>query len=83
MTPRPDVSAERTAQIVEAAIAVFSRLGFHKARMDDIAREAGVSKGTLYWYFESRTPLRRRCSSTSSSRSAGGDDRARCRGIGQ
>ena len=57
MTPRPDVSAERTAQIVEAAIAVFSRLGFHKARMDDIAREAGVSKGTLYWYFESKDAI--------------------------
>ena len=58
MTPRPDVSAERTAQIVEAAIAVFSRLGFHKARMDDIAREAGVSKGTLYWYFESKDAIK-------------------------
>ena len=57
MTPRPDVSAERTEQIVEAAIAVFSRLGFHKARMDDIAREAGVSKGTLYWYFESKDAI--------------------------
>ena len=57
MTPRPDVSAERTAQIIEAAIAVFSRLGFHKARMDDIAREAGVSKGTLYWYFESKDAI--------------------------
>ena len=58
MTPRPDVSVERTAQIVEAAIAVFSRLGFHKARMDDIAREAGVSKGTLYWYFESKDAIK-------------------------
>ncbi len=57
MAPRPDVSAERTEQIVEAAIAVFSRLGFHKARMDDIAREAGVSKGTLYWYFESKDAI--------------------------
>ncbi len=57
MTPRPDVSAERTEQIIAAAIAVFSRLGFHKARMDDIAREAGLSKGTLYWYFESKDAI--------------------------
>ena len=57
MAPRPDVSAERTEQIVEAAIAVFSRLGFHKARMDDIAREASLSKGTLYWYFESKDAI--------------------------
>ncbi|MAG34796.1 MAG: hypothetical protein CL878_00880 [Dehalococcoidia bacterium] len=57
MAPRPDVTAERTEQIIDAAIAVFNRLGFHKARMDDIAREAGVSKGTLYWYFESKDAI--------------------------
>ena len=57
MSPRPDVSEERKQQILEAAIAVFSRLGFHKARMDDIVEESGLSKGTLYWYFESKDDI--------------------------
>lgn len=55
--PRPDVSAERTEQIITAAIAVFSRLGIGNARMEDIAEEAGLSKGTLYLYFDSKDML--------------------------
>jgi AcrR family transcriptional regulator len=51
---RNDMSAERTNQILDAAAAVFARQGFQQARIDDIAREAGVSKGTIYWYFESK-----------------------------
>lgn len=57
MTPRPDVSEERKGQIVEAAVAVFSRLGFERARMEDVARESGLSKGTLYLYYESKDEL--------------------------
>jgi len=36
---------------------VFARLGFARARMDDIAQEAGLSKGTLYLYFRSKEAL--------------------------
>lgn len=50
-------SPDRRTQILEAALQVFGRLGLHKARMDDIAREAGVSKGLLYWYFRSKDAL--------------------------
>jgi len=57
LSPRPDVSEERRRQILEAAISVFSRQGFHKARMDDIVQESGLSKGTLYWYFESKDDI--------------------------
>ncbi len=57
MSPKPDVSEERTNQIIEAAISVFSRLGFNKARMDDIAEETKLSKGTLYLYFKSKDDL--------------------------
>ncbi len=57
MTPRPNVSEQRRTQIIEAAQSVFARLGFHKARMDDIAQEAGVSKGTLYWYYRSKDAI--------------------------
>lgn len=55
--PRPDVSAERTQQIITAAIAVFSRLGISNTRMEDVAEEAGLSKGTLYLYFDSKDML--------------------------
>jgi AcrR family transcriptional regulator len=57
MSPRPDVSEERRNQILEAAIAVFARLGFRQARMDDIAREASLSKGALYLYYTSKDAI--------------------------
>ena len=55
--PRPDVSGERRSQILDAALSVFSRLGFHTARMDDIAEEAGLSKGALYLYYKSKDAI--------------------------
>lgn len=55
--PRPDVSSERREQIIEAAVATFVRLGLSDARMEDIAAEAGLSKGTLYLYFDSKDAL--------------------------
>ncbi len=54
MSPKPDVSETRKSQILEAAMKVFSRQGFHEARMDDIVQESGLSKGALYWYFKSK-----------------------------
>jgi AcrR family transcriptional regulator len=57
MTPRPDVSEERKGQIIQAATDVFTRKGFHDARMDDIVKETGLSKGALYWYFKSKEEL--------------------------
>jgi len=57
MAPRPDVSEERKEQILEAATKVFIQAGFHKARMDDIAKQAGLSKGALYWYFDSKNAI--------------------------
>lgn len=57
MSPRPDVSEERRSQIIESAIQVFTREGFAKTRMDDVAAEAGLSKGLLYWYFKSKEEI--------------------------
>lgn len=57
MSPKPDVSQKRTAQILEAARKVFAKKGFYKARMDDIAQETQVSKGTLYLYFKSKDAI--------------------------
>ena len=57
MSPRPNVSEERISQIVTAAEDVFTKKGFNEARMDDIAEETGLSKGTLYNYFKSKDDL--------------------------
>lgn len=54
---RPDVSEERRLQIVEAAIRVFTRKGFRKATMPDIAAEAGLSVGGVYWYYKGKDEI--------------------------
>src|SRR3984957_10854335 len=53
---RTDDSAKRR-QIIEGARAVFLAQGFDAASMGEIARAAGVSKGTLYVYFENKEEL--------------------------
>src|SRR5579884_4018953 len=53
----PDISEIRKNQILDAATSVFARLGFEHARMDDIVEAAGLSKGTLYWYFKSKEEI--------------------------
>jgi len=57
MSPKPDVSEEHKDQIAEAATTVFIQKGFDKARMDDIANEANLSKGALYLYFKSKDAI--------------------------
>ena len=47
----------RPAEIVQAAYQVFSEKGFAAARLDDIAARAGVSKGALYLYFETKQDI--------------------------
>src|SRR5690242_1263359 len=44
----------RSAEILEAALACFAQKGFAATRMDDIARRAHISKGTIYLYFENK-----------------------------
>jgi len=44
----------RPAEILDAALKVFAAKGFAAARMEDIARAAGVTKGTIYLYFENK-----------------------------
>src|SRR5947209_6880887 len=44
----------RAPEILDAALACFSEKGFAATRMEDIARRAGISKGTIYLYFESK-----------------------------
>ena len=49
--------ADRPGEIVEAAMAVFAERGFAAARLEEIARRAGVSKGALYLYFETKEEI--------------------------
>src|SRR6202050_719285 len=55
-SPAEDESAKRR-QIIDGARAVFLAKGFDAASMNDIARAAGVSKGTLYVYFKHKEEL--------------------------
>ena len=48
---------ERRAAILESALAVFSARGYHLASIDDIAREAGISKALIYEHFSSKLEL--------------------------
>src|SRR3974377_208624 len=56
IAPGDEDSAKRR-QIIEGARAVFLAQGFDAASMNDIARAAGVSKGTLYVYFDNKEQL--------------------------
>jgi AcrR family transcriptional regulator len=53
------VSEFRRAEIIDAARSVFARHGFELGIMDEIAREAGIAKGTIYLYFRSKTEVYR------------------------
>lgn len=47
-------AADRRRQILDAAVRVFARQGFHGCRVSDIADEAGVAYGLVYHYFDSK-----------------------------
>lgn len=49
--------ADRPAEILSAALEVFAERGFQAARLEEVARRAGVSKGALYLYFETKADL--------------------------
>lgn len=49
--------ADRPAEILAAALEVFAAHGFHATRLETVARRAGVSKGALYLYFETKADL--------------------------
>ena len=56
-TKHEQLVATRRRQILDAATKVFAERGFHRARIKEIAREAGVSEGTIYNYFEDKEAL--------------------------
>jgi AcrR family transcriptional regulator len=56
-TPRAGKKAASRQKILDAAREVFFRDGFMDANLDDVALGAGLAKGTLYRYFESKAEL--------------------------
>lgn len=57
MSPREDVSEQRTDQILTAAEQVVADKGLESLRMDDVAERTGLSKGALYLYFKNKNEL--------------------------
>ena len=57
MARTPKVVEDRREQIIDAAMHVFAQKGFTKATNKDIAREAGITPGLIYYYFESKDAL--------------------------
>jgi AcrR family transcriptional regulator len=51
------IRVEREQQILAAALAVFAQKGYGDTRIGDIANAAGIAKGTIYLYFESKGAL--------------------------
>ncbi|MBI5495760.1 MAG: TetR/AcrR family transcriptional regulator [Deltaproteobacteria bacterium] len=49
-----DRARDKQRQILDAAVRVFARKGFHAARISDIAKEAGVAYGLVYHYFTNK-----------------------------
>ncbi len=54
MTPRVVDKDTKKQEILLAALEVFSRKGFAKTKMIDVAEAAGIGKGTIYEYFRSK-----------------------------
>jgi len=49
--------ADKREKILDAAIAVFARRGYHGSRISDIAREAGIAYGLVYHYFKNKEEI--------------------------
>lgn len=53
-TPGAEETGNRIDQIADAAMRMFARYGYKRSSMDDIAREAGLAKATLYLHFKGK-----------------------------
>ena len=56
-TARSQAAQDKRRQILDAAVKVFARQGFHACRVSDIADEAGVAYGLVYHYFSSKEEI--------------------------
>jgi AcrR family transcriptional regulator len=48
---------QRRQEILEAALRCFSKKGYDMTKMEDIVKEAGLTKGGIYWYFNSKREI--------------------------
>jgi AcrR family transcriptional regulator len=53
----PAVAAEMPVNLAESAFDLMSKKGINSVNLDDIARHAGVTKGSLYWHYKSKQEL--------------------------
>ena len=54
MATAQQAAVDKRRMILDAAVRVFARQGFHTCRVSDIADEAGVAYGLVYHYFQSK-----------------------------
>ncbi|MEO7018839.1 MAG: helix-turn-helix domain-containing protein, partial [Ktedonobacteraceae bacterium] len=59
MPRTPKVVEDRREQILDAAMRVFTQKGFSRATNRDVAREAGITTGLIYYYFDNKEALLR------------------------
>ncbi len=59
LTARSIAREDKRRRLLEAAVRVFARAGYHGSRVGDIAEEAGVAHGLLYHYFSSKEEVLR------------------------
>jgi TetR/AcrR family fatty acid metabolism transcriptional regulator len=57
VTARSQAATDKRRLILDAAVRVFARQGFHTCRVSDIADEAGVAYGLVYHYFDSKDQI--------------------------
>lgn len=57
VSDRREQPSESRERILAAAVSVFARKGFQRASLDEIAAEAELTKGAIYWHFRSKNDL--------------------------
>ncbi|HEY1691608.1 MAG TPA: TetR/AcrR family transcriptional regulator [Polyangiaceae bacterium] len=55
--PSPTRGGDKRERILDAAVRVFAKKGFHATRVSEVAKAAGVADGTIYLYFQSKDEL--------------------------
>src|SRR5579872_5811318 len=56
-SPRNSRTGDKRVRILDAAVRVFAKKGFHATRVSEVANAAGVADGTIYLYFKSKDAL--------------------------
>jgi AcrR family transcriptional regulator len=54
---KPIETFDRREQILKISLQLFAKHGYHKTKISDIVREAGVAQGTFYWHFQSKEAI--------------------------